>query len=41
MTQLAELESEKMNLLNKANCMTAETADAKAKYGVVANKLSV
>lgn len=41
MIHLAELEGEKLNLLNKANNMKSETADMKAKYGVLQNKLNV
>ncbi|CAH0717057.1 unnamed protein product, partial [Brenthis ino] len=40
MTQLAELESERMSLLNKTNTMRSETADVKAKYGVLQSKLN-
>ncbi|XP_045457486.1 testis-expressed protein 9-like [Melitaea cinxia] len=40
MTHIAELESERMALINRANSMRSETADMKAKYAVVQNRLN-
>ncbi|XP_046974949.1 testis-expressed protein 9-like [Vanessa cardui] len=39
MTHIAELESERLTLRNRANSMKAETADMKAKYAVIQNRL--
>ncbi|CAH2083910.1 unnamed protein product [Euphydryas editha] len=40
MTHIAELESERMTLINRANAMRSETADMKAKYAVIQNRLN-
>ncbi|CAH2269155.1 testis-expressed protein 9-like [Pararge aegeria] len=40
MTHLAELESERLTLLNRANSMRSGTADMKAKYAAIQNKLN-
>ncbi|XP_047541322.1 testis-expressed protein 9-like [Vanessa atalanta] len=39
MTHIAELESERLTLRNRANTMKSETADMKAKYAVIQNRL--